>query len=203
MLFLFCVRLSRVPACPVPPGFSPCMNPTLVTFPPVPQNLPADLYIFLSMCAIIAVNTYRITAERRRIMPNDYTKTAIKAAFIRPLNERPLNKISVKKHCGYLQYQPQYLYYHYQDFLPCSKKSSLRQPTRWTQQHDSGTCPWKPALRAPMGSPRITAAPCTTSTTPSTGMPEDFLMRMCAHCPAGGGRDDAGRQDRPRRIGTR
>ncbi len=48
-------------------------------------------------------------------MPNDYTKTAIKAAFIRLLNERPLNKISVKKHCGYLQYQPQYLYYHYQD----------------------------------------------------------------------------------------
>ena len=29
-------------------------------------------------------------------MPNDYTKTAIKAAFIRLLNERPLNKISVK-----------------------------------------------------------------------------------------------------------
>ena len=29
-------------------------------------------------------------------MPNDYTKDSIKAAFIKLLNERPLNKISVK-----------------------------------------------------------------------------------------------------------
>ena len=48
-------------------------------------------------------------------MPNDYTKTAIKAAFIRLLNERPLNKISVKSIVDICNISRNTFYYHYQD----------------------------------------------------------------------------------------
>ena len=48
-------------------------------------------------------------------MPNDYTKTAIKAAFIRLLNERPLNKISVKSIVDICNISRNTFYYNYQD----------------------------------------------------------------------------------------
>ena len=48
-------------------------------------------------------------------MPNDYTKTAIKAAFIRLLNERPLNKISVKSIVDICNISRNTFYSHYRD----------------------------------------------------------------------------------------
>lgn len=48
-------------------------------------------------------------------MPNDYTKDSIKAAFIRLLNERPLNKISVKSIVDACNISRNTFYYHFRD----------------------------------------------------------------------------------------
>ena len=48
-------------------------------------------------------------------MPNDYTKDSIKAAFIKLLNERPLNKISVKSIVDICNISRNTFYYHFQD----------------------------------------------------------------------------------------
>lgn len=48
-------------------------------------------------------------------MPNDYTKDSIKAAFIQLLNERPLNKISVKSIVDICNISRNTFYYHFQD----------------------------------------------------------------------------------------
>lgn len=48
-------------------------------------------------------------------MPNDYTKDSIKAAFMRLLNERPLNKISVKSIVDVCNISRNTFYYHFQD----------------------------------------------------------------------------------------
>lgn len=49
------------------------------------------------------------------MVPNDYTKDSIKAAFIRLLNERPLNKISVKSIVDICNISRNTFYYHFQD----------------------------------------------------------------------------------------
>ncbi len=48
-------------------------------------------------------------------MANDYTKESIKTAFIKLLNERPLNKISVKSIVDVCNISRNTFYYHFQD----------------------------------------------------------------------------------------
>ncbi len=48
-------------------------------------------------------------------MPNNYTKDSIKKAFIELLNERPLNKISVRSIVDICNISRNTFYYHYQD----------------------------------------------------------------------------------------
>ena len=70
-------------------------------------------------------------------MPNDYTKTAIKAAFIRLLNERPLNKISVKSIVDICNISRNTFYYHYQDIPSLLEEIIIEAANTLTQQHDT------------------------------------------------------------------
>ena len=92
-------------------------------------------------------------------MPNDYTKTAIKAAFIRLLNERPLNKISVKSIVDICNISRNTFYYHYQDIPSLLEEIIIEAANTLTQQHDTA----------------LSMETCIETAY------EDFLMRMCAH----------------------
>ena len=73
-------------------------------------------------------------------MPNDYTKTAIKAAFIRLLNERPLNKISVKSIVDICNISRNTFYYHYEDIYALLEdcfRSETEQILNETEAHES------------------------------------------------------------------
>ena len=66
--------------------------------------------------SVLWYNTVRFYFGKRRCgMPNDYTKDSIKAAFIKLLNERPLNKISVKSIVDICNISRNTFYYHFQD----------------------------------------------------------------------------------------
>ena len=83
-------------------------------------------------------------------MPN-FTKRAIKEAFVALLDERPLNKITVKdvvEACGINRNS---FYYHFQDLPALLEEIIAQQVQELIQAHrrGAGVCPGEPAGGAP------------------------------------------------------
>ncbi|MDY3862683.1 MAG: TetR/AcrR family transcriptional regulator C-terminal domain-containing protein [Eubacteriales bacterium] len=70
-------------------------------------------------------------------MPNDYTKDSIKAAFIRLLNERPLNKISVKSIVDICNISRNTFYYHFQDIPGLLEEIIIDSANTLVREHDT------------------------------------------------------------------
>ena len=88
----------------------------------------------------------------------NFTKQAIETAFLQLLNEKPLNKISVRdivEKCGINRNS---FYYHFQDIPPSSLRSSPPTPT--SSLRSTPPSPrWTSAARWPSATLCKTAAP--------------------------------------------
>ena len=118
-------------------------------------------------------------------MPNDYTKTAIKAAFIRLLNERPLNKISVKSIVDICNISRNTFYYHYQDIPSLLEEIIIEAANTLTQQHDTALSMETCIESAYEFAKNNRRAVYHIYNSIDRNAYEDFLMRMCAHTPPG------------------
>ena len=114
-------------------------------------------------------------------MPNDYTKTAIKAAFIRLLNERPLNKISVKSIVDICNISRNTFYYHYQDIPSLLEEIIIEAANTLTQQHDTALSMETCIESAYEFAKNNRRAVYHIYNSIDRNAYEDFLMRMCAH----------------------
>ena len=114
-------------------------------------------------------------------MPNDYTKTAIKAAFIRLLNERPLNKISVKSIVDICNISRNTFYYHYQDIPSLLEEIIIEAANTLTQQHDTALSMETCIESAYEFAKNNRRAVYHIYNAIDRNAYEDFLMRMCAH----------------------
>ena len=72
-----------------------------------------------------------------KAVPNDYTKDSIKAAFIRLLNERPLNKISVKSIVDICNISRNTFYYHFQDIPGLLEEIIIDSANTLVREHDT------------------------------------------------------------------
>lgn len=114
-------------------------------------------------------------------MPNDHTKNAIKAAFIHLLNERPLNKISVKSIVDSCNISRNTFYYHYQDIPTLLEEIIKEAAADLTRQHDTALSMESCVEKAYAFVKENKRAVYHIYNSIDRGAYEDFLMRMCDH----------------------
>lgn len=114
-------------------------------------------------------------------MPNDYTKDSIKAAFIRLLNERPLNKISVKSIVDICNISRNTFYYHFQDIPKLLEEIILDSANTLVRENDTvlsmGEC-IETAFAFVKANKK---AVYHIYNSVDRAAYEDFLMKMCDH----------------------
>lgn len=114
-------------------------------------------------------------------MPHDYTKSAIKAAFIQLLNERPLSKISVKSIVDICNISRNTFYYHYQDIPSLLEEIIKDAANNLTRQHDTALSMEECIEKAFAFVKENRRAVYHIYNSIDRGAYEDFLMRMCDH----------------------
>lgn len=114
-------------------------------------------------------------------MPNDYTKDSIKAAFIKLLNERPLNKISVKSIVDICNISRNTFYYHFQDIPRLLEEIIIDSANTLVKENDTvksmGEC--IEAAFAFVKANKKAVYHIYNSVDRSAY--EDFVMKMCDH----------------------
>ncbi len=114
-------------------------------------------------------------------MPNDYTKDSIKAAFIQLLNERPLNKISVKSIVDICNISRNTFYYHFQDIPGLLEEIILDSANTLVRENDTvlsmGEC-IESAFAFVKANKK---AVYHIYNSVDRAAYEDFLMKMCDH----------------------
>lgn len=114
-------------------------------------------------------------------MPNDYTKDSIKAAFIQLLNERPLNKISVKSIVDICNISRNTFYYHFQDIPKLLEEIIIDSANTLVREHNSvlsmGEC-IETAFEFVKANKK---AIYHIYNSVDRGAYEEFLMKMCEH----------------------
>lgn len=114
-------------------------------------------------------------------MPHDYTKSAIKAAFIQLLNERPLSKISVKSIVDICNISRNTFYYHYQDIPSLLEEIIKDAANNLTSRHDTVLSMEECIEKACAFVKENRRAVYHIYNSIDRGAYEDFLMRMCEH----------------------
>ena len=114
-------------------------------------------------------------------MPNDYTKEAIKEAFIDLLNERPLNKISVKSIVDRCNVSRNTFYYHFQDIPKLLEEIIIEAANTMIRENSTMISMGKCIETAYDFAQRNKKAVYHIYHSIDRGAYEDFLMRMCDH----------------------
>ena len=127
------------------------------------------------------MSVVRKKRKRGRNMPNDYTRAAIKAAFIKLLNERPLNKISVKSIVDACNVSRNTFYYHYQDIPSLLEEIIMDAANTLTLRHDTALSMETCVESAYEFAKNNRRAVYHIYNSIDRNAYEDFLMRMCSH----------------------
>ena len=114
-------------------------------------------------------------------MPNDYTKESIKAAFIQLLNERPLNKISVKSIVDICNVSRNTFYYHFQDIPGLLEEIILDAAGTLVRENDTVRSMGECIERAFAFVKANKKAVYHIYHSVDRAAYEDFLMKMCDH----------------------
>lgn len=114
-------------------------------------------------------------------MPNNYTKESIKKAFITLLNERPLNKISIRSIVDICNISRNTFYYHYQDVPKLLEEIIIEAADALIEKHPTvdsiGECIDEAFHFAQQNKKAIYHIYHSVD----RGAYESFLMKMCDH----------------------